>query len=64
MNILCIDAGTSGMKGVIFDHTGQRRKEYYEGYLSKYLTNGLVEQDPADWECALYHILKLFKFCL
>lgn len=58
MNILCIDAGTFGMKGVIFDHTGQRRKEYYEGYLSKYLTNGLVEQDPADWECALYHILK------
>lgn len=58
MNILCMDAGTSGMRGIVFDHMGERIYEYRETYRPVYLKNGRVEQDPADWERALYRILR------
>ena len=58
MNILCIDAGTSGMRGIVFDHLGERICEHRETYRPVYRKNGWVEQDPADWERALYRILR------
>lgn len=40
MNILCMDAGTSGMRGIVFDHMGERIYEYRETYRPVYLENG------------------------
>lgn len=57
MNILCIDVGTSGMRGILYDHTGQNLLEYKTFYRPLYFGNGWVEQDPSDWENALYSIL-------
>lgn len=58
MNVLCIDVGTSGMRGILFDHTGQSLAECQEFYRPVYLENSWVEQPPSDWENALYSILK------
>lgn len=58
MTVLCIDVGTSSMRGILFDHTGQSLAEHQEFYRPVYLGNSWVEQPPSDWENALYSILK------
>lgn len=58
MNILVIDVGTSSMRGILFDHHGQSLSEKQEFYHVTYMENSWVEQNPADWENALYSILK------
>ena len=58
MNVLVIDVGTSSMRGILFDHQGKCLTEKQEFYQATYLENSWVEQNPADWENALYSILK------
>ncbi len=58
MNVLVIDVGTSSMRGILFDHQGKRLTEKQKFYQPVYLEHSWVEQDPADWEQALYGILK------
>lgn len=58
MNILVIDVGTSSMRGILFDHSGRCISEKQELYQASYLENSWVEQNPADWENALYSILR------
>ncbi|MDD3251116.1 MAG: FGGY family carbohydrate kinase [Lachnospiraceae bacterium] len=58
MNILVIDVGTSSMRGILFDELGQNLIEAQELYRASYLENSWVEQNPADWEQALYSILR------
>lgn len=58
MNVLVIDVGTSSMRGILFDHQGNHLTEKQKFYQPVYLEHSWVEQDPADWEQALYGILK------
>ena len=58
MNVLVIDVGTSSMRGILFDHQGKCLTVKQEFYQATYLENSWVEQNPADWENALYSILK------
>lgn len=58
MNVLVIDVGTSSMRGILFDHQGKCLSEKQELYRAEYLENSWVEQDPADWENALYSVIK------
>lgn len=58
MNVLVIDVGTSSMRGILFEHQGKCLTEKQEFYQATYLENSWVEQNPADWENALYSILK------
>lgn len=58
MNVLVIDVGTSSMRGILFDKLGNILSEKQELYCATYLENSWVEQDPADWENALYSIVK------
>jgi xylulokinase/glycerol kinase len=58
MNVLVIDVGTSSMRGILFDQNGRNISEVQELYSANYLENSWVEQNPADWENALYIILK------
>lgn len=58
MNILVIDVGTSSMRGILFDHHGTCLTEEQRLYQADYMENSWVEQNPADWEKALYDISK------
>ena len=58
MNVLVIDVGTSSMRGILFDHEGKCLSEQQEFYQAIYMENSWVEQNPADWENALYSIFK------
>lgn len=58
MNILVIDVGTSSMRGVLFSHEGKLLTEKQNLYSVTYMGNSWVEQNPSDWENALYDILK------
>lgn len=58
MNVLVIDVGTSSMRGILFDQEGKCLSEKQEFYQATYMDNSWVEQNPADWENALYSILK------
>lgn len=58
MNVLVLDVGTSSMRGILFDHHGQCITEKQELYNATYMENSWVEQNPADWENALYSILR------
>lgn len=58
MNILVIDVGTSSMRGILFNQNGQKLSEVQEFYQAVYGKNSWVEQNPADWENALYKILR------
>ncbi len=58
MNILVIDVGTSSMRGILFDHSGRFLSEERILYQAEYLENGYVEQDPTEWENALYSIVE------
>lgn len=58
MNILVLDVGTSSMRGVLLTHAGEEltRKQHF--YKVSYMEHGCVEQNPSDWEHALYDIVK------
>lgn len=58
MNVLVIDVGTSSMRGILFDHNGKCLAQKQEFYQATYLENSWVEQDPADWENALYGVVR------
>lgn len=58
MNVLVIDVGTSSMRGILFDHHGKSLTQKQELYQATYMENSWVEQDPADWENALYSIIR------
>jgi xylulokinase/glycerol kinase len=58
MNILVIDVGTSSMRGILFTHEGKLLTEKQIFYSVTYLENSWAEQEPSDWENALYGIMK------
>ncbi|MDE7015307.1 MAG: hypothetical protein K2P19_11640, partial [Kineothrix sp.] len=58
MDILVIDVGTSSMRGVLLDHEGEEITGKQIFYHVIYMEGGRAEQNPEDWENALYHILK------
>lgn len=58
MNVLVIDVGTSSMRGILFDHHGKSLTQKQEFYQATYMENSWVEQDPVDWEIALYSIIR------
>lgn len=58
MNILVIDVGTSSMRGILFTHEGKLLAEKQTLYSVSYLENSWAEQEPSDWENALYGIMK------
>lgn len=58
MNILVLDVGTSSMRGVLLTHDGTELTEKQYFYSVSYMENSWVEQNPSDWENALYDIMK------
>jgi len=58
MHILVIDVGTSSMRGVLFTHDGKPLAEKQVFYQVTYKENSWAEQEPSDWENALYNITK------
>ncbi len=58
MNVLVFDVGTSGMRGILFTHEGRELTMSQYRYHAMYLPDSWVEQDPSDWETALYNITK------
>lgn len=58
MNILVIDVGTSSMRGILFTHEGKFLAQKQILYHVSYLENSWAEQEPSDWENALYGIVK------
>lgn len=58
MNILVLDVGTSSMRGILFTHDGKLLTEKQVFYHVTYKENSWAEQEPSDWENALYNIMK------
>lgn len=58
MNILVLDVGTSSMRGILYSAEGIELASEHCKYRAEYLENGWVEQDPGDWENAMYDILR------
>ncbi|MCD8300542.1 MAG: hypothetical protein LUC41_05145, partial [Clostridiales bacterium] len=58
MNILVLDVGTSSMRGMLLTHEGELLADEQYLYKVDYIGNGWVEQNPSDWENALYSIVK------
>ncbi len=58
MNVLVIDVGTSGMRGILFDESGKVLFEKKVSYQVSYLSEGIVEQNPNDWKNALYTVIR------
>lgn len=58
MNILVIDVGTSSMRGILFTYEGKLLAEKQTLYTVSYLENSWAEQEPSDWENALYGIMR------
>lgn len=57
-HILVVDVGTSSMRGVLYDGDGQILRVLQRKYRVSYLSDTLAEQDPRDWEDALFAILR------
>ncbi len=57
MNILVLDVGTSSMRGILFSSDGIQLESEQCMYVPNYLEKDWVEQEPLDWENALYAIL-------
>ena len=57
MNILVLDVGTSGMRGILLTHAGRELSVRRRAYHPVYLEDGWVEQNPAVWEESMYAIL-------
>ena len=58
MNILVMDVGTSSMRGVLLTHEGEELTEKQYFYSVSYMENSWAEQNPSDWENALYDIIR------
>ena len=46
--ILAIDAGTTGVRAIVFDEHGRRMGGGYEELVMRYPQPGWAEQDPAE----------------
>ena len=57
-HILVVDVGTSSMRGVLFNADGQILHTLQRKYRVSYLSDSMAEQDPRDWEDALFTILR------
>lgn len=57
-HILVVDVGTSSMRGVLYDRDGQILRVLQRKYRVSYLSDAMAEQDPRDWEDALFAILR------
>ncbi|MEM3565121.1 MAG: FGGY family carbohydrate kinase [Candidatus Jordarchaeaceae archaeon] len=53
-----IDAGTTGVRSMIFDTAGNSNSKAYEEYQLKTPGPGLAEQDPEDWWKAIVTTMK------
>lgn len=58
MNILVLDVGTSSMRGVLLTQEGIELTVKQYLYSVTYMENSWVEQNPSDWENALYGIIQ------
>ena len=58
MNILVLDVGTSSMRGILFSEKGAELLSKRRPYQPDYMEGGFVEQDPHEWEAAMYEILR------
>lgn len=58
MNILVVDAGTSGMKGLLMNEKGDRLFAARRSYQPEFSGEGRVEQDAGDWSGALLEIMR------
>lgn len=64
MNYLVIDVGTSSMRGVLYNCDGKVLYSHQLTYHVIYLNDILAEQNPQDWESALYSIIaKVYGYC-
>lgn len=61
MNILVLDVGTSSMRGILFSAEGTELLSKQCLYRADYMEEGWVEQDPLDWEEAMYVILHVIS---
>ena len=59
MKILVLDVGTSSMRGILYNCGGTKLLEEASPYCAKYLPGGQVQQDVAEWENAMWQILRL-----
>lgn len=57
-HILVIDVGTSSMRGILFDEDGRILHVLQRKYQVSFLSDTMAEQDPRDWEDALFAILR------
>ncbi len=57
-HILVLDVGTSSMRGILFDKAGRICHVLQRQYRVSYLSDAMAEQDPRDWEDALFAILE------
>ncbi len=58
MNILVIDVGTSGMKGVLIGNRGRKLVSVSRNYSVIFMQDGRAEQNALDWKKAMLEILK------
>lgn len=58
MNILVIDVGTSSMRSVLLTDKGEELTVKQYLYSVTFMANSYVEQNPSDWENALYQIIR------
>ena len=58
MKILVLDVGTSSMRGILYNCGGTKLLEEASPYCAKYLPGGQVQQDVAEWENAMWQILR------
>lgn len=65
MNILVIDAGTSSIRGILYNKLGEVLFCHQIGYKVHYFGEGFAEQNPKDWSDTLAIICrKASAFCL
>lgn len=57
-NLLIVDAGTSSMRGILYQESGEKLCTYQLTYKPNYENNGYVSQSAQEWEHALYRIAK------
>jgi xylulokinase/glycerol kinase len=56
--ILVIDVGTSSLKAMLYDSTGNMLNRASQEYHSEFFSDNHVEQDPLTWKSALLSTLK------
>ena len=59
--LIGIDVGTTALKAVLIDLSGNRLAEFSRSYPMSRPAAGAAEQDPADWMAALLEALRSFE---